>query len=148
MSKAALAVVVAALVGLSSGAEAASRSGVTNMTFGASHGTQIEYLAADGRSVLWYPGNRVLVPGAWRYAPYPTASARLPGICFRYGADSYNPATGASGGQWECEPLAIYRRGLVDTTPGDPFGLGRTGAPPFDLPRERTTLQRLREGLR
>ena len=142
------ALVVSALVALTSGAEAASRSGVTNMTFSAHHGTQIEYLAADGRSFLWYPGNRVVVPGAWRSGPYRTALAAQPGICFRYGGDTYNPATGASGGQWECEPLAVYRAGLVDTTSGDPFALGRNAAVPFDLPRERTSLRALRAQLR
>lgn len=118
------------------------------MTFSVSHGTQVEYLAADGRTYLWYPGNRVVLNGAWRYAPIRAAAATLPGICFRYGAETFNPSTGVTGGRWECEPLAIYRRGIVEAAPGDIFDLGRRASPPFALGRERTSLKALREQVR
>ena len=123
--------------------QAAQRGGVTTMTFGASHGTQVEYLGAQGRSYLWYPGNRVILDGRWRYTPFRTASAVLPGICFAYGANSYNPVTGARGG-WECEPVAVYRAHVVETVAGDIFGLSTRPEPPFDLPADRTTLSALR----
>ena len=66
-------------------------------------------------------------------------------ICFDYQANSYNPMTGARGGQWECEPLAVYQGHVVDTARGDPFGLGRATQVPFDLSPERTTLDALRQ---
>ena len=133
---------VAAVV-LCGPAAAAGLGGRTNMTFSPSHGTQVEYLSRSGGAFLWYPGNASVVRGRWKLAPSPYGVGT--NICFAYQANSYNPATGESGGHWECEPTRIYEHNVVDSAGGDLFGLGTKGEVPFQLRPERTTLQALRQ---
>ncbi|MBL4556436.1 MAG: hypothetical protein JKP98_02155 [Rhodobacteraceae bacterium] len=45
---------------------AAFYGGATYKSYSRAHGTQIEYLASNGRAYLWYPGNTRVVPGAGR----------------------------------------------------------------------------------
>lgn len=94
------------------------------------HGTQIEYLAANGRAYLWYPGNRKPVSGEWE-----TRNARLGAaeICFRYGTNTYNPVTRTSGGSWECQGVYQYTAWKFERVVGDPFHL-ESGRLPFVLP--------------
>src|ERR1051325_4937627 len=60
----------------------------TRVTFMPEHGTQVTYMGRDGAVFLWYPGNRVLVPGRWTIEACPNqpGAARL---CFQYGANTY-----------------------------------------------------------
>ena len=100
-------------------------------------GTQIEYLAANGRAYLWYLGNRKPVSGEWI-----TRNARLGAaeICFRYGANAYNPVTRTSGGSWECQGVYQYTAWNFEWVVGDPFHL-ESGRLPFVLPlREHVIL--------
>ncbi len=113
------------------------QGGTTNMTFSA-HGTQVEFLGKDGRTALWYPGNSVVLPGRWKLVGADVTTNFEDNICFMYGSNTYNPLTMQSGG-WECEGVATYDGGIVDRVAGDPFGLGKRGAVPFVLPRQRTT---------
>jgi hypothetical protein len=109
--------------------------GYTTMTYGSQHGTQVEYLATDGRTWLWYPGNTVILPGQWKQSGA--------NICFRYGANTYNPATGQHGPGWECMPLSAYTSGIVERVKGDPLRLQDRGAAPFSLGRGRTSFASL-----
>ena len=101
-------------------------SDATAVHYDTGHGTQVEYMSADGLAYLWYPGNRSIVPGEWhvRIGPRPLGpgpeSRNAIGpyavfeqdptqpvestlyICFRYGPDTYNPVTRMRGGNWEC----------------------------------------------
>ena len=90
------------LAALATPASAAPKlSNRTMMTYDPGHGTQVEYFDGSGRNYLWYPGNTGVVPGRWK----------LEGgnLCFRYGANTYNPQTNQSGGNWECQPTDMLR---------------------------------------
>lgn len=45
---------------------ATSLAGTTQHSFIPGRGQVIEYLAADGSTLLWYPGNDRLAPGEWK----------------------------------------------------------------------------------
>ena len=112
----------------------------TIMTFDSSHGTQVEYLHPGGTAFLWYPGNAVIVPSEWRI----TAAGTDAIICFRYGGNTYNPATQQAGGNWECRSASVQAARAVERTNGDPFGLARRRAVPYVLSRERATIAELK----
>ena len=100
------------------------------------HGPQMEYHAADGRSYLWHPGNRRIVVGDWEIRD----GGRHPQLCYRYGANTFNPATGQSGGDWECGD-ARWRMDIPDDLfAGDTFGL-RDGTPPFVSSRTQNPVE-------
>lgn len=109
--------------------------GYTNLYYDAGHGVQVEYLTTDGKSFLWYPGNSVILPGRWK------TEGR--DVCFAYGANTYNPVTGNSGGSWECTPARAFWAGVVERVEGDPLGLASRKRVPFRLRPERTTLAEL-----
>lgn len=123
------------LTGLTGALAGSQYSDVTFMHFGPGHGTQVEYLGPDGMSYLWYPGNRVVVPAPWKI--------RSSQMCFRYPSRSYNPVTGERGGRWECNPLSVYARTIVEQTRSDIFGLAKRKTVPFVLSPQRTTLSNL-----
>jgi len=115
--------------------------GKTNMSFDPGHGTQVEYLQASGGAYLWYPGNKIVLPGRWKMeAGTPTEPAQ---ICFRYGPNTYNPVTHVYGDVWECERVAVYAAVLAEQTKGDVFGLAHRGTVPFVLQRGQSTLEQL-----
>jgi hypothetical protein len=116
-------------------AAAEQLGGYTNMTRDSAHGTQVEYVATNGKTYLWYPGNKVILPGRWKQ--------QGSNICFMYGANTYNPATGSRGAEWECAPSRLYWGGIVERMEGDPLGLQRRKEVPFKLDRARTTLEKL-----
>lgn len=99
------------------------------------HGSQIEYLGADGTTQLWYPGNWRLLPGRWMVRQ----SGRRVVICFAYGPNSYNPATGAVGSDWECESARGYLLGNEEVAAGDPLKLA-SGKMPFVLSKGRISI--------
>ncbi len=96
------------------------------------HGTQIEYLAPDGSTYLWYPGNRNIVVGGWDVR----RSGNKTQMCFRYGPNTYNPVTEESGGKWECIVLSNYMIFQIDRQKGDMFGLSESKAVPYRLDRD------------
>jgi hypothetical protein len=117
------------------------------------HGTQLEYIGADGRTFLWYPGNTGMVVGEWKLNTHPfkvvidagSASFDLVDLCFRYLTPSVNPVTGSSGSNWSCTPTYMYLQRIVESATDDPFGLSRRPSPPFVLERDRTTIDALRK---
>ncbi len=116
-------------------ASAASLANKTQQSYSPGHGMQIEYLAADGASWLWYPGNTKVLPGEWK--------TEAGDICFRYGKNSYNPVTRTKGGDWECAPLKVYNSTLVTSSKGDIFGLAGRKKVPFDLPQKLLPISQL-----
>lgn len=110
------------LTQLVSGATAASRS--------SQHGSQVEYLAPDGRTFLWYPGNTRPLPGRWKVEQRSLGAL----ICFAYPPSSFNPATGQSGGDWQCQDGGNYVVAQSEFLDGDPFELS-SGKLPFITPK-------------
>lgn len=100
-------------------------------------------MSKDGAVFLWYPGNRVVVVGRWAIESYPNqpGAAR---ICFQYGANTFNPATGRGGGSPNCFPAGLLSRLVIDRAGGDVFGLSRSQTPPFVLTPQRTSIAELR----
>ena len=95
-------------------------SNTTVHSFGGGHGNQYEYLAANGKTALVYPGNLAPLKGEWQISGSGREVSR---ICFRYGANSYNPVTGQSGNAWECTKLWNYLyHQAIEIIPGDAFG--------------------------
>lgn len=131
--------------------ESDARQAVSNRTIRthSEHGNQIEFIAANGRTRLWYPGNDVILSGQWKVVREPF---RLPSrgiecrsvvvtqICFRYGTPSVNPLTGVRGTQWSCDPFTGLRGRIRETAPGDPLGLAKSTEPPFVLERADRSL--------
>ena len=111
---------------------------MTMMTYDRGHGTQVEYLGANGKTHLLYPGNTVIVKGSWKLVK--TANPRVFDMCFRYPSNSYNPATGQTGGAWECRPAGFYLRDIVDRQSGDILGLAKRNDVPFVLAKRKTRL--------
>ena len=91
--------------------------GKTLHFYGQSHGNQVEFLDPGGCCYLWYPGNPVVVVGHWR------CDESL--IYFRYGLNTYNPATGLIGGSWEPCPIGLWAASIVEALPSDIFELKR-----------------------
>lgn len=92
------------------------------------HGTQIVYLTADGRAHLWYPGNRISLPGTWKIDKRSIGSD----LCFRYGPNTHNPVTKQSGSYWSCDMLNAQLRDMTAVVAGDPFNIA-SGRVPFVL---------------
>lgn len=109
--------------------------GYTYMWRGPGHGTQVEYMSADGETFLWYPGNSVILPGHWK--------REGSDICFSYGPNTYNPVTGTKGGAWECETYRGFVGNIAERMEGDILGLAGRSKVPFKLSPDNTTLERL-----
>jgi hypothetical protein len=125
----------------------------TRLSFSSQHGPQVAYARPDGAIFLWYPGNAVVLQGRWEVRENVTdyvragqvlRSLKSADVCFQYGANTYNPATGQRGGGFNCMPLRALQLVHREALPGDVFGLARHPAPPFVLGREAVTLAALR----
>jgi hypothetical protein len=135
----------------------AAMADTTKITHDRAHGTQVEYSSKDGKVYLWYPGNSVILPGRWRpeqwFVEYVEGGKLIKRfeyshICFAYGANTYNPATGQSGGGWECMVFDAFRKHLVEVVPGDVFNLRNRTTAPFILTKEPLSLKDLRARFR
>lgn len=115
---------------------------VTIMTWDPGHGTQVEYYDSAGQNFLWYPGNNGVVRGQWKIE---NVGGKVDMLCFSYQGNGHTPVTGHRGSGWECMPLVLHERGIVDRKKGDVFGLAG-GSVPFILTRTRTTIAGLRKG--
>ncbi|QAX31012.1 hypothetical protein ETW24_17425 [Leisingera sp. NJS204] len=93
----------------------------TYLSFSPKQGFQVEYLAADGRSYLWYPGNRTGVRGRW--------TKLLDEMCFYYGSDADMTAR-----KWQCRYRAHFSKANLGWSSGDLFNL-RSGSVPHVLAR-------------
>ena len=97
-------------------------AGITYSSFDNGHGYQVEYLSADGRAYLWYPGNHKPVVGAWKRV--------LDEVCYRYGKNTYNPQTFQRGGTWHCEYSGRLEFHVTAYQRGDIFNL-KSGRIPY-----------------
>ncbi len=104
------------------------QGGNTYLSFSQAHGFQVNYLAANGRAWLWYPGNSAVVPEVWRVDLARNA------ICWTHPKNSYNPVIKRAGGNELCAPLDLSRRTIVSSLAGDPFKLA-SGRVPYRLQR-------------
>lgn len=139
--------VVDAVIGMTEDEARANLSDRTRNVHDAGHGTQINYTSADGRSFLWYPGNNVILPGAWKVERRPGSiwgtRHDIVHVCYRYGPNTFNPVTGSQGAQWNCSYAALSLRRMRENAVGDVLGLARRSNVPFVLSREPTSLQHL-----
>ena len=100
-------------------------SDVTSIVKQTGHGIYVEYTAPDGRLFMWYPGNAVVVTGAWGISE----SFAPPRACFRY-FSAYHGVTG------EYEPnecvaavQTLSEAYVIDKRAGDVFELSTKGIP-------------------
>ncbi len=101
-----------------------------------SHGTQVEYNAASGKTYLWYPGNAEIVRGQWKLK----RNGKSVDICFKYPAGA---ASGRAGGDWVCQGVQPYLDGARQRSPGDALELSKAKIVPFVLTREKTSIPAL-----
>jgi hypothetical protein len=118
----------------------------TMVTYDPGHGTQVEFIAKNGRTYLLYPGNKIILQGEWKLNR--TKKPKVFDLCFRYPENSYNPVTGDKGGSWSCQPAGFYLAVVVDHAKGDVLGLSKQQAVPFVLSKRKTTLANLLGKLR
>ena len=119
---------------------------MTMMSYDRAHGTQVEFIARNGRTYLLYPGNTVIVKGEWKLNR--TKKPNVFDMCFRYPSNTFNPATGQKGGGWECQAAGFYLRDIAEVKEGDVLGLSKSSAAPFELQRRKTSLSRLMRQLK
>lgn len=131
---------------------AAKRQNTTRYSHDPQHGNQVSFSTADGHTYLWYPGNPVVLKGEWRACEdrfgmtvkgAETTMIPFGKLCFKYGSNTFNPATGSKGDEWECAPASKLETTLVEQRQGDVFGLAKRTSVPFVLPRDRTTMNQL-----
>ena len=96
--------------------------GATYLSYDVAHGYQVIYYESATRAWLWYPGNEVTLP-----ADVKIDDER---VCWRYGANTYNPATRGEGGAFDCTSRVRSRRTKVGVREGDVYGLA-SGKPPY-----------------
>ena len=102
----------------------------TYLSFSRAHGFQVNYLAAQGKAWLWYPGNLRGVPEEYKRDEVSGQDV----ICWRHPPNSYNPVTHTKGGSFACQNLMLSQRTIVAALTGDPFSL-QTGRVPYPLKR-------------
>lgn len=108
-----------------------SKADVTSVSWTPLHGTQVTYSTPDGRIFLWYPGNEVILPGAWKVEP-----GQQPSLCYAYGANTRNPVTGHQGPAFACSNPALSVFQFIQTDrKGDVFNLSNIQRPPYVLTR-------------
>ncbi|WP_282608349.1 hypothetical protein [Pelagibius sp. Alg239-R121] len=101
-------------------------------------GTQVEYLAENGQSYLWFPGNRRLVRGHWVVRRWREKYE----ICWSYGPNSRHFITGKRGKNLTCDLLSNYAESIAEIRREDSFSLS-SGHLPFVLKRDQTTFDTL-----
>ncbi len=122
--------------------ETVPKTGVTYLSYDFQHGFQVTYYENENKVWLWYGGNDVALPAAWKITENIDAKSEdfRWSACFKYGPDTYNPATKKSVGQYECT-LAVNVLNLwVGMIDGDLFNLS-SGEVPYvrekcDAPNE------------
>lgn len=114
-------------------------SGRTHRTYSSQHGTQVEYLAPNGVSYLWYPGNTRAVVGRWTVEPY-DKNPKVGVICFAY-QNSYNPVTRTSGGR-HCITAGNFKNTHRESRSGDVFNLS-SGRVPYTLSKRDLSFEQL-----
>jgi hypothetical protein len=97
----------------------AELSNQTNILYQRGHGVYAEFSAADGRLLMWYPGNRMVVTGSWAVVPMDG----VPKACFHYNG-AVNPVTGAYEPTECVDPVqTLSRSGVLANRTEDIFNL-------------------------
>ncbi|WP_234999402.1 hypothetical protein [Roseovarius albus] len=104
------------------------RANTTYLSFDHAHGFQVNYIGANGKAWLWYPGNRGGVDELWKTETIRGTRA----VCFAHPSNSYNPVTKQHGGSYSCSPLVLSQKSNVASLAGDPFDLS-SGSVPYVL---------------
>lgn len=112
-------------------------SNLTSKSYNGFHGTQIEYTSSNGRAYLIYPGNTHIVSGRWKARLTGNKSHDYVELCFKYGANTYNPSTGKLGGNWGCKSAAGPLRRNKEMYRGDILGLSGMLKLPAILPKRK-----------
>lgn len=144
-------------------ARLANKTSVSNSR---QHGPQASYASPDGRVFLWYPGNDTILEGEWKIRASPdflrtrnpdgtsniTRRDRLQRgktygpaaeICYRYGENTFNPATKKKGGVWECVLASLHLSKPKKFADGDTLALARGGPVPYVTDRDVETYRNL-----
>ena len=98
-------------------------AGYTIASSSRENGIQIGYWGEEGEYALWYPGNRIVLPGRWRQG----RTDRI--YCFSYDIDLRHRPAGWETCAW------IPSDYWVAKMPGDVFNLRSGRVPAFDLTR-------------
>lgn len=135
--------------------------GRTYLTYSKGHGQQIEFISEHGDTYLWYPGNKSMVRGHWKYEiDIPRSlfgkilvrtdkgvethhQVPISRLCFRYSTQTYNPVTRKRGGDWNCRPHFDWAIKVKEQKQGDPFRLSTRARVPFALKRSPAPLDEL-----
>lgn len=104
-------------------------------------GSQVTYLAADGRAYLWHPGEKKVLPGRWLLR----TGRDTYEVCVGYAPGSNGRAAVRAAGDLDCTLLGELALSVTETGKGDLFDLA-SGQAPFILGRDRTTLEKLSKG--
>ena len=115
---------------------------MTVLTHDEVHGPQVAYHSGDGRVFLWYPGNAQVLLGRYELRTADMGitfngirMSDVTRLCYKYGAGTFNPATGRAGGDWDCLPEGMGSFTVRERMRGDPFRLSKRGPVPFVLPK-------------
>lgn len=110
--------------------EAALKEALTDTTsivWQRGHGVYVEYTAADGAVLMWYPYNGNVVKGRWGIQ---ADSSGTPRACFHY-SNAVNPVTGVFEPTECVSPMQTLSRNVVlSERKGDAFNLS-SGKLPF-----------------
>ncbi|MET0438973.1 MAG: hypothetical protein ABW043_15900 [Devosia sp.] len=98
-------------------------------------GSHIIFMGPRGKTYLWYGGSTEVLEGRYYSGMQENT------ICFKYGADRYNPVTGLPAGRSECTARSDFSALLQQTIKGDVFDLAGRRAAPFALGRGGMTLE-------
>jgi hypothetical protein len=97
----------------------AELSNHTNILYQRGHGVYAEFTAANGKLLMWYPGNLTVVTGSWAVVPMDG----VPKACFHYNG-AVNPITGAYEPTECVDPVqTLSRIGVLASRAGDIFNL-------------------------
>ncbi len=103
----------------------AALADVTRVIYQRGHGVYVEYTMADGKLLMWYPGNRRLVEGIWAVRDV----EGLPRACFSY-RNAVNPVTHVFNPTECVNPVqTLAESGTIARGIGDVFGLSANGLP-------------------
>ena len=126
----------------------------TIKTYNRHFSTQVEFHSADGRTFLWFPGNRRIVRGRWKVEKQTTASfgsskkQAIAFLCYKYGPNTYNPVTKQKGGKWKCIAPNLVFKTKSEKRTGDIFRLSGRESVPFVLQRKKYTFRGIKQAMK
>jgi hypothetical protein len=131
----------------------------TKTSWSPQYGFQVTYTAANGRSYLWFPGNKQILAGEWRVEvadgwdagvvrvkvgdDIGTRNIDSARICFRYGANTRDAVSGRPGGRFSCESYSYFKRVNRENRKGDIFRLASRSHAPFVLAKDEDKITNL-----